>query len=144
MSVCHTGKVKIHCDFWRNFLSITTFSVPLPPAVCLCACVLSRFSRVRLFVTPWTVARQAPLFMGFSRQEYWNEEPFPSPGDLTDAGIEPRSPTLQQILYSLSHQGSPELSVYLLLDCSPSSVNYLQTKGACLASRAGTHSFSTC
>ena len=45
--------------------------------------------------TPWTVACQAPLFMGFSRQEYWNGLPFPSPGDLPDPGIEPGSPALQ-------------------------------------------------
>ena len=44
-------------------------------------------------VTPWTVACQAPLSMGFSRQEYWL--PFPSPGDLPDPGIEPGSPALQ-------------------------------------------------
>ena len=53
------------------------------------------FSRVRLFVTPWTVAYQAPLSMEFSRQEYWSGLPFPSPGDLPDPGIEPRSPALQ-------------------------------------------------
>ena len=52
-------------------------------------------SRVRLFATPWTVAHQAPLSMGFSRQEYWSGLPFPSPGDLPDPGIEPRSPVLQ-------------------------------------------------
>ena len=52
-------------------------------------------SRVRLFATPWTVAHQAPSSMGFSRQEYWSGLPFPSPGDLPDPGIEPRSPTLQ-------------------------------------------------
>ena len=52
-------------------------------------------SRVRLFVTPWTVAYQAPPSMGFSRQEYWSGLPFPSPGDLTDPGIEPRSPEFQ-------------------------------------------------
>ena len=46
-------------------------------------------------VTPWTVASQAPLSMGFSRQEYWSELPFPSPGDLPDLGIELRSPALQ-------------------------------------------------
>ena len=44
-------------------------------------------------VTPWTVARQAPLFMGFSRQKYWSGLPFPSPGDLPDTGIEPGSPS---------------------------------------------------
>ena len=51
-------------------------------------------SRVRLFVTPWTVAYQAPPSMGFSRQEYWSGLPFPSPGDLPDPGIEHRSPAL--------------------------------------------------
>ena len=52
-------------------------------------------SRVRLFVTPWTVAHQAVLSMGFSRQEYWSGLPFPSPGHLPDPGIKPKSPTLQ-------------------------------------------------
>ena len=46
-------------------------------------------------VTPWTVACQAPLPIGFSRQEYWSGLPFPSPGDLHDPRIEPRSPALQ-------------------------------------------------
>ena len=55
--------------------------------------VLSHLSRVRLFVTLWTVAHQAPLSMGFSRQEYWSGLPFPSPGDLPDPGIKPTSLT---------------------------------------------------
>ena len=50
---------------------------------------------------PWTVAHQAPPFMGFSRQEYWSGLPFPSPGDLPDPGIEPRSPTLQADAFNL-------------------------------------------
>ena len=54
-----------------------------------CTCVLSRFSHVQLFATPWTVAHQAPLSMVFSRQEYWSGLPFPPPGDLPDSGIEP-------------------------------------------------------
>ena len=52
-------------------------------------------SWVRLFVTLWTVAHQAPPSMGFSRQEYWSGVPFPSPGDLPNSGIEPRPPALQ-------------------------------------------------
>ena len=52
-------------------------------------------SRVRLFATPWTSTYQAPPSMGFSRQEYWSGLPFPSPGDLPDPGIKPRSPTLE-------------------------------------------------
>ena len=53
--------------------------------------MLSRFSHVRLFATPWTVAHQVPLSMGFFRQEYWSGLPFPPPGDLSDPGIEPAS-----------------------------------------------------
>ena len=52
-------------------------------------------SHVQLFATPWTVAYQAPLSMGFSREEYWSGLPFLSPGDLPNPGNEPRSPTLQ-------------------------------------------------
>ena len=52
-------------------------------------------SHVLLFATPWTVAYQAPLSMGFSGQEYWSGLPFPSPGDLLDPGIEPGSPVLE-------------------------------------------------
>ena len=52
-------------------------------------------SRVRLFATLWTIALQAPLSMGFSRQEHWSGLPFPSPGDLPNPGIEPGSPALQ-------------------------------------------------
>ena len=51
-------------------------------------------SRVRLFATPWAVACQDPLSMGFSKQEYWSGLPFPSPGDISNPGTEPRSPAL--------------------------------------------------
>ena len=64
-------------------------------------------SRVQLFVTPWTVAYQAPPSMGFSRQEYWSGLPFPSPGDLPDPGIEPRSPTLQADPLTSEPPGNP-------------------------------------
>ena len=59
--------------------------------VCVYAQLLSY---IQLFVTPWTVALQAPLSMAFSRQEYWSRLPCPSPGDLSNPGIEPKSPTL--------------------------------------------------
>ena len=55
------------------------------------ACMLSHVSHAQLFATPWTEARQAPLSMGFSRQEYWSGLPCPPPGDLPDPGIEPTS-----------------------------------------------------
>ena len=52
-------------------------------------------SHVQLFAIPWTVVHQAPLFMGFSRQEHWNGLPFPSPEDLSDPGIKPAAPAVQ-------------------------------------------------
>ena len=55
---------------------------------------MKSLSCVQLFSTPWAAAYQVPPFMGFSRQDYWSGLPFPSPGDLPDPGIEPRSPTL--------------------------------------------------
>ena len=63
-------------------------------------------SRVRLFVTAWTVACPAPLSMGFSRQEYWSRLPFPSPGIFSTQGLNLGLLHCRQILYQLSHQGS--------------------------------------
>ena len=64
-------------------------------------------SHVRLFATPWTAACQAPLSMGFSRQEYWSELPFPPPQDLPNPGIEPRSPALQADALPSEPPGKP-------------------------------------
>ena len=67
--------------------------------------VLSHFSHVQLFVTPWTAAHQVPLFMGFSRQEYWSRLPYPPPGYLFNLGTEPMSlmyPTLAGGLFTTS------------------------------------------
>ena len=72
------------------------------PCVCVCVCVClcthshESLSLVQLFVAPWTVAHQAPLSMGFSRQEYWSGLPFPSPGYHPDPGIQPRSHALNK------------------------------------------------
>ena len=68
--------------------------------VCLLSCV-------RLIETPWTVARQAPLSMGFSRQEYWIGLLFPPPGDLADPGIEPASPALVVKFFITDPPGKP-------------------------------------
>ena len=59
-------------------------------------------SHVRVFVTPWTVAHQAPLSMEFSRQDYWCGLPFPSPGNLSHPGIEPESPAWSPALQAYS------------------------------------------
>ena len=64
------------------------FPPAIPTGMWCCFCVLSR---VQLFATPWTIAHQASLSMGFSRQEYWCRVPFSPSGDLPDPGIEPRS-----------------------------------------------------
>ena len=79
------------------------------------ACVLSLFGHVQLCVTLWTIAHQAPLSMGLSRQEYWSGLPCPPPGDLPDPGIKPASPVspaLQADSLPLGHQGSPINSLY--------------------------------
>ena len=64
-------------------------------------------SLVRVVATPGAVSRQAPPSVGFSRQEYWSGLPFPSPGDLPDPGIEPRSPALQADSLPSKPQGKP-------------------------------------
>ena len=65
-------------------------------------------SRVRLSATPWTVAYQASPSMGFSRQEYWSGLLFPSPGDLPNPGVEPRSPAWQEDSLPAEPQGKPK------------------------------------
>ena len=64
-------------------------------------------SCVQLFVTPWTIAYKGPPSMEFSRQEYWSGLPFPSPGDLPNPGIEPRSPALQAVALPSEQPGKP-------------------------------------
>ena len=84
--------MKYQNEVYRHILkyhSIRNIRISMRVCVCVCARALSR---VRFFVTPCTVSHQAPLFMEFSRQEYWSGLPFPSPGDLTDPRIEATSP----------------------------------------------------
>ena len=64
-------------------------------------------SQVRLFETPWTVALQVPLSMGFPRQEYWSDSPFSSPGALPAPGIEPESPALAGGFFTTEPPGKP-------------------------------------
>ena len=63
-------------------------------------------------MTPWTVAHQAPLSMGFSRQKHWNGLPFPSPGDLPNPGIEPGSPALQADSSPSEPPGKPQWGLF--------------------------------
>ena len=70
---------------------------------------MQSLSCVQLFVTPWTVAHQAPLSMEFSRQEYWGGLPFPPPRDLPDPGTEARSQALQAVSLLSEPQEKPKL-----------------------------------
>ena len=100
----------------------------------VCACVLSCISCVWFFATPWTVVHQASLSTGFSRQEYQNGLPCPPPGGLPDPGIEPVScvsctvgiacefcptepPGKPRILLALSLTSSPEIPLFLIVNC---------------------------
>ena len=119
---------KVVCQFLKML------SMQLP-----CVCVyVSTLSRVQLFETPWTAAHQAPLFMGFSRQESQCRLPFPTPGDLLDPGIELTSltsPTLPGGFFTTEPPGKiPHYSIsqqfqILPLDMYPRKTKaYVHTK----------------
>ena len=79
----------------------------------MCACVLSN---VQLFATPWNVAHQASLSVEFSRQEYWRGLPFPTPGNLSDPGIEPTTlllPALAGGFFTAVPPGKPPKRIYI-------------------------------
>ena len=92
-------------------------------------CMLSHFSRVQPFVTLWTVAHQAPLSMGFSRQEYWSGLPYLPPGDLPDPGIEPTfltSPALAGGFFTTSATWEAHISGSFQLKKKKSNPQYSQ------------------
>ena len=76
--------------------------------------VVQLLSCIQLFMTPWTVARQAPLSMGFPRQEYWSELPFPSPGDLPNSGIEFTMPVFEGGFFTTELLGKPWFSASIV------------------------------
>ena len=84
-------------------------------------------SCVRLFATPWTVACQASLSMGLSRQEYWSGLLFPSPGDLTNPGMEPTPPTSPALagkLFTTESPGKPKIMVMDTQFCEQESLKH--------------------
>ena len=81
----------------------------IPQKLTECYVVVQSLSHVRLFATPWTVARQPPLSMGFSQQGYWSGLPFPPPGHLPEPGIEPVSPALSGGFFTTEPPGKPKL-----------------------------------
>ena len=82
-------------------------SGPHQSAFCLSGCCCLVAKSYPSLATPWTVAHQAPLSTGFSRQEYWNGLPFPSPGNLPDPGIKPVSPVLAGRFFTTEPPGKP-------------------------------------
>ena len=84
--ITYEAKHAVPYGLWASDQWVSTF-----PIGCVCVCIVSLFSRVQLFAVLWTVACQAPLSMGFSRQEYWTGLPCCPPGDHLDLGIKPRS-----------------------------------------------------
>ena len=98
----------------------------------VCVCILSHLSRVRLCVTPWTEARQAPLSMGFSRQEYWSGLPIPPPGDLPDPGIEPTS-LISPALAGRSFTTSATWEALGMGVYTPLNLNWVTNKDHCIS-----------
>ena len=105
---------------------------------------MKSLSCVQLFVTPWTVAYQAPLSMGFSRQEYWNGLPFLSPGDLPDPEIKPGSPALQADALQSQPPGKPRLLLTTLVLSDSMGLIFLDSTckicGMCLSVSSLLHS----
>ena len=111
-------QTQVSCIAGRFFYCLSHQKSMISVCVCVCvymrACMLSHFSCVRLFVTSGTVARQAPLSVGLSRQKYWGALPCPPTGEIPDPGIEPMSsaaPALQVDSSLLSHLGNPCICV---------------------------------
>ena len=88
LNLPHCRQILYHRDTGET-TEVTTNSIEIQRTIVVV--VGSRFSRVRLFVIPGTIACQAPLSMGFSRQEYWHRIPCPPPGNLPDPGMNPES-----------------------------------------------------
>ena len=98
-------------------------------------------SYVQLFAIPWTVVCQAPLSMGFPRQEHWSGLPFPPPGDLPEPGIEPRSPALAGGIFITEYMESrnKKYKVFIIFDMTPKRY-LLKRRTKCRSSlRGGLH-----
>ena len=98
-----------------GFMARCSVTGPVPKGLLRLCCPVSAqsLSHVQLCVSPWAAALQAPLSLGFSRQEYWRGLPCAPPGDLPNPGTERRPLALQVILHHLSHQGSPWIPAWL-------------------------------
>ena len=117
-----TGVSCIASGFFTSWAKGQVFGVGLESCVCVCVCVcVCAYSVTQscLFMTTWTIAHQAPLSMGFPRQEHWSGLPFPPPGDLPSPGIKPESlvsPALAGRFFTLCHMGSHGALKYIHLN----------------------------
>ena len=105
------GHFQLHSVIWRQKLNPRNL-MPKVYSPHSCLVILSNS-----FATPWTVACQPPLSMGFPRQEYWSRLPFPSPGDLSAPGIKSACPALVGRLFTTEPPGRPMLCTLLLEFC---------------------------
>ena len=133
----HVEKYYISHELEGNTLKFLGFRTPLIYSIPFFSLHIFLFldvkwkslSHVWLFVTPWTIQS-----MEFSRSEYWSGQPFPSPGDFPNPGIKPRSPHCRQILYQLSHKGSPRILEWVAYPFSSgSSQPRNRTRVSCIA-----------
>ena len=138
----HYIQIATHCFFTVSLKRVHTTHLPrLNPTIlvlsfpCACVCVhvcVCLFSCISLFATPWTAAWHAPLSIEFSRQEYWIELSFPTPGDLLNAGVKPVSlvfPALAGRFFTTALPGKPPFPNHFILRKSirPQQENYLTT-----------------
>ena len=136
MTVCAVPPVWRHyqglCVILRTknipdilLLGNVTLSISLGTNISSCCCLVSKVAS-KSFATSWNVTSRAPLFMEFSRKEYWNRKSIPSSGDLPIPEIKPHLLHRKRILYQLSHQGSPVSLVlsFLMGRLSPLSVQF--------------------
>ena len=118
-SLLYLSKGKI--EALSRFMSLT--APTHSESVFVCCCLVAKSCPT--LATPWTLAHQAPLSMGFPRQEYWSGLPFPSPGDLLDPDIKPRSlmsPALAGRFFTTESPGKPVglvLTYWKLYSCFP-------------------------
>ena len=113
---CRICVVWAHLNEVQHYVQLNKMSLHMSISISIYlyryTYIVKVLSHVQLFVTPWTVAHQAPLSMGFSRQEQWSGLSFPSPGDLPDLGIKPRSPALQADALTSEPTGKP-IQIYI-------------------------------
>ena len=126
LQMSHTAELKYY--WWHKRFADTSHRHTSKMQRPVIAVVVESLNCVQLyFAVSWTIARQAPLSMGFSRQEYWSGLSCSPPGDLPDSGIEPMSPALEVISLPLSHQGSPNNNSYYFKKCL--NKQYIFTQG---------------